>query len=289
MSIKHLPLVFLSSLLLALLFLLIFPNSNIKAVGCSAGPKTYDANNPNKIQIQDGFLSVTTSDVINQMSLINDSDKFICGYKAIIPQFAIPTYQEFRNIYYDQAKPSVANQLKKLDYTASGDVNVTALPNLNLNSDILYRIKGGNLIINESIGAPKAIVFFVDGNLTINSNIDATSGVVFVVNGFIHVDPGVTNINALMMSYGQFCSGWWSGTCSINYFKDRIENGDENVSLKINGSVISLSSNGANKPAFVRYIRNNITPAEDVSYQSKYLVILRKIFSRTRIIWTVIN
>lgn len=300
MSKKQWPLTFAASLLLAALVLLVFPapRQSLAANPPSCAPGRNSTTNPNRVQLYDGFLSVTTTDIINQIS-ISDADKYICGYKAIIPQFAIPSFKEFKNTYYDQAKASAAAKKEFATSSSNPDANQGNL-DFSGGKDILYHIKnpnasqaGGNLVINGPISATNTVVFFVDGNLTINNNIDTTVGVVFVVNGFIHVRWDVTQINALMMSYGQFCSGWYNDAygCSINFFKDRLGQPGvvDNPRLILNGSVVALSSTDAAKPAFVRYLRDNITPAEEVNYQAKYLVILRKIFSRTRIIYTAFN
>lgn len=317
----RMALIFLITFLLTSLILYISPPPKTLAqtipTNCGAGPTTYNPNNPNKVQIQDGFLSVTSSNIINQMSLMNAADKYICGYQAIIPQFAIPSYQEFKNTYYDQARTSVANKQvltpspgQPFQQNSPGTINLT--DNSTSPKAFLYNVKG-DLVLNSDFTGNQTGIFFIDGNLTINSNLDYPNGLVFIAQGYVHINSDVTHdssysmhpsttgtypppgdknymqINALIMSYGQFCSGWSSEGCNIDYFKNRLASYPDNPLLVVNGSVVALSATNANQPLFVRYIRNNIIPAEEVNFQAKYLVILRKIFSRTRIIYTQIN
>lgn len=280
--ISRLLVVFISTFTLAFI---LFPISSTQAQtsDCVNEPGTYSEIQPNKIQMQDGFLSTTQDTNLKDFS-IDTGDKYLCGKRATIPTFAIPSYSQIKSIYYDQTKTSIAQK-----YSLPGG---SSQANLDLTSgslDVLYYIKGDFNINGDIVSGNKTGVIFVDGLVNITANLtyaknDPNHGLVIIAQKGIRVSPSVTEIDALLMTYDQFCSAW-NGACNPDYYISNPLN--PNDYLTIYGSLVSLSP--TTPPAFVRALKDNIHAAETIEYQAKYLVILRKIFSRTRIIYLDIN
>lgn len=137
-------------------------------------------------------------------------------------------------------------------------------------------------------------VIFVDGVLNINDNfcntntvgsancnsstpIDALTGTVYVVSGNVIIDPSVTRIDAVIISYGTIYTEGVDCTMSSD---------PPGSQLIINGSLVSLN---ADEPIqFCRKLADNSTAAEKIVNQPKYLVILRDLMSTTVQKWSEI-
>ncbi|MDO8570422.1 MAG: hypothetical protein Q7R97_02455 [Candidatus Daviesbacteria bacterium] len=241
-----------------------------------------DTNNlpTNQIKLSTGLLSARPNN--NYIYRFYTPDYCIISNSAVIPSFSIPSYADMEVVYYDKSK--LGNKIP-----VSGDVAVINTgshkgeindKNIPANKEYLFNISG-NLTLDGAVDVKRGtvIVVFVYGNLNINANQvynnPETNGLVFVVSGNINVAPTVTEINAVMITYGTFCSNWNGSACISN---------SPDLPLTIKGNVISLSS--GNPPKFIRSLANNTsTPAETVIYQPKYLVILKNIFSKTLTIW----
>lgn len=260
-------------------------SENTVSVSLCTSPATGCPGNSNtNVRLNSGFLTTSKSAADAQSIFSQTGTSIFCitGERAAIPQFDIPTYEEMKSIYFDQA---IQTSIVKQEIT--GNATVT---DLNAQSSASLLHVAGNLDIDNSNLfptkiAPAPVVIFVDGNLNINKNISYGStsdlqGLAFVVKGNINVDPTVTSINAMMITFDQFCSAVnASGSCNATV--------TSNNQLTINGSVISLATDSARQPKFVRNLAsgNDTTPAEKVVYQPKYMVLFKDIFSRDLLIW----
>ncbi len=228
------------------------------------------------------FLSV--KDDINQAANRYTSEgKCIIGKPAAIPQFSLNSYDEMKSLYFDQ------NKQKDQQTTLSGEqIQTNPVQSVNLeqgNIDHLYYITG-SYTIGSDLNVKKAGVIFVDGNLTINTNITQksnTDGLVFLVKGDVNIKDSVTEVNAFIITWGQFCSAWTGSFCPTPPYLTS--------QLIINGSIISLDS--TKKPSFVRRLinpnANKKDPAEKIIFQPKYLAILKNIFARDLSVWSEIE
>lgn len=271
---------FLTIFLLSLMFYA-FPAPWAKA-SCPVGPGSSVGG---YIQLdngggQSGFLS-TSQDLIQATNKFSTSGLCITDPKASIPQFSIPTYNEMFSLYFSQSKlPSSGPHQQK--FTLTGDQTQTNNKNpvdLHTGSiDKLYHVEG-DLIIPINIDVKNIGAVFVDGDLFINTNLSHTNnfkGLIFVVGGNVNIHPAVSGIDAFIITFGQFCSGWDGSSCTPTDGK-----------LTINGSVIDLSASPSTPPLFVRGDSNNDSthPGEEVVYQPKYLTILKDIFSKDLTLW----
>lgn len=222
---------------------------------------------------------VTATNLIGKFG----SAKQVCvvGDRAAFVSYKIPSYNDLKSIYYTQVKSSTSfEKLPTLTGNrAHGDIPLTS------NQDHLYHI-AGNLVISGNIpgntSGNRSGVIFIDGNLTISTNIGNGSvsndaGIVFVTSGDVVIDPVVTRIDGVIISSGTiFTAGEGCATNAVG----------GSSPLVINGSLISLNSLKPIK--FCRKLDNNTQPAEKINHQSKYVVILRNIFSDTLQKWSEI-
>lgn len=203
---------------------------------------------------------------------------------AAFAPYKIPTYNDLKSLYYDQAKQSgsITKHDAQVGDKNEGDIRMTT------GNDHLYYIKktnststDGNLTISSNISGNQTGVVFVDGNLNITSNLTtANSGLVFVVKGDVNIDKTVQQIDAVIISEGTICTAY-DGTCPAT----NVPNNSQ--PLVINGSLISLNESKPIK--FKRSLAdNNSLPAEKINHQIKYLVILRNLFSDTFQRWSEI-
>jgi len=155
----------------------------------------------------------------------------------------------------------------------------------------LYNVKG-DLDINGNMTVGVTGVIFVsktfkadgitkntDGNLNINTNLtntNADTGLVFVVEGNVNIDPGVTQIDAVIISGGKIY------TAGANCGRSSVETTN---ALTVNGSLISL---GTDQIIFCRTFINNTAATEIINQEPKYLVILRDLLSETSQTWSEI-
>lgn len=185
-----------------------------------------------------------------------------------------------KSLYFDQSKiPS--GQKTSLD--GNRTANDIVLSNT---AERIYKIGGnltlgigGDIVTSSDI---KTGVIFVDGNLLIQSSQgilnSPTSGLVFVVGGKVWIDGEVPQVNAVIIAYDSFCSS------STGDFTSGLNCSLGTIPLTINGSLILK-----NKPNFARILSNNANPAETITFQPKYLVILRDLFSKDLQVWNEIQ
>lgn len=209
---------------------------------------------------------------------------------AVILQDAeinLSTYEDIKIRYYNQ----YADQSKK----------ATGLPT-SISAGHLYYISGnGTTTIDSSVNTnfrqgSGAALIIIDGNLSITSNLtygenpdgssNPNSGLVFIVGGNIWIDPNVEKINGVFISTGEICTNYTAGLgtpCRSNYPPS------PDKKLTVKGSFISLTAESAAARPSLNLIRNlkgdgatsNSEPAETITLDPKYFVLLKDIFSTT--------
>ncbi|MCL5783935.1 MAG: hypothetical protein M1142_01070 [Patescibacteria group bacterium] len=241
----------------------------------------------NPVRLDSGFLTTVDSNAQNNFSQTGTSIFCITGERAAIPQFSIPTYEDMESLYFTQA--IMSNQKTTINKGGSPATMADLNGAVNGTNGWIIRVQG-DVTINTTglfLGETGPIVVFVQGDLNINQNItygdtSSRSGLVFVVKGQVNVAPKVTQVNAIIITTGQFCSAYSPYTNHCDSFTS-------NNQLTINGSVISLATDSAQQPLFVRNLQIgtniNTQPAEKIIYQPKYMVIFKDIFSRDLVIW----
>ncbi|MBI4036628.1 hypothetical protein HY386_02000 [Candidatus Daviesbacteria bacterium] len=199
--------------------------------------------------------------------------------QAAFVSYKLPTYDDLKSIYYDQANPSDP-PLNKTALTCNPctQSNIPMTGGLNR----LYFIPN-NLNIDANLsGTGESGVVFVKENLSINQNITyggPNSGVVFVVGGDINISKDADRIDAVLISQGTICTAYEAGGCPAANINA--------PQLLINGSLISLDSTKPIK--FRRQLTDNTQPAEKIHYEPKYLVILRNVFADALQKWSEIQ
>lgn len=246
-------------LILPLVTIIFSPSSKVSA--------QCDAPDTQNIEVESGLISAPS---LSSFKAIGSDVSCIGSNKAIIPQFAITTYDEMKTLYYDQANTSIS---KTPNISSQSQINLTQA-----GTNKLYW-SPSSLTIDSEINnndVRSSGVIFVNGDLIINKDLknnSPTTGLAFIVKGAIKVNPSVKDINAFLISYGGFYSAWDGNSCNDT---------DQNF-LKIYGSVISLNIEAG--PKFCRQKSAPGQPAEKINYEPKYLVILKDIFARDLKIW----
>lgn len=246
-------------------------------INCPAGLKP--------IRLDGGLLSAINP--VASQDRFATNNLCVLDPRAAIPQFSVPTYPKIKSLYYDQLK-SNSSLYKKESPTDQDITQGTLTSTLKGNKDVIMRTSG-NIVINGTLnlgGFSKVGVVFADGDLTIDKDINfgensSTAGLVFIVGGNVHINRTVSKVNAFIITFGQFCSAWDNGSCPSSV--------PGSPQLTINGSIVSLPENAADKPKFVRSLTSNTQAAEKIVFQPKYLVILKDIFSRDLTIWKEIQ
>lgn len=200
--------------------------------------------------------------------------------QASFVSYKIPTFEELKSVYYTQVKSS--GTVNKHAPSSGTNFSQSDIP-LAAGTDHLYYLPG-NLTINAPLSGSTSGIIFIEGNLNITNNISygtGTTGVVFIAKGNINIDIGVTLINAVLISEGTICTAYES-SCPTSY-TDPISTSQ----LVVNGSLISISPDTSNKKIILRRnIADNSKPAEQINQQSKYLIILKNLFTQTLTITT---
>lgn len=249
------------------------PTSSDCLLAVGAGIKLESANNR-------GLLSAKNSETAP--GKFYTGGKCILGPKAAIPLLHNENYSEIESLYFEQSKH--AKITLEGDQTQTGNGNPINLEQNN--TDHLYHIKG-SYTLQSGINIKKAGVIFIDGNLLIKTSThiltdgDVTSGLTFIVKGNVFIDKDMTEVDAFIITDGQFCSassGDSAGTASC------LPSHTSAPQLTVKGSIIAL--NPANKPNFVRSNLTNTDPAEIITYQPKHLILLKGIFSRDETVWS---
>ena len=204
--------------------------------------------------------------------------------RAAFVSFKIPSYEDLKAIYYTSSKSS--STTTKHDSVAS----IANLPqgkiDLGGNTDHLYLFTDNVVISSPSdTTGNNTGVIFIEKDLTIgpiSSNKfqqgGKDSGVVFVVKGDVIIDPTVTQIDAVIIASGTiYTAGTLCGTSS-----------QTTSQLVVNGSLIALNDQRPVK--FCRKLTNNlIQPSEKITFQPKYLSILKDIFADSLQKWSEIT
>ncbi len=140
-----------------------------------------------------------------------------------------------------------------------------------IRSNGVYQIKGDLTLSGPITAPPKSVVIFVDGKVNINSDFtygNSSSGVVIVSNQDMNINADVRQVDAILVTYGQFCSAYKGSACDTS-----------DKQLVINGSVITL--NPAIPPTFSRALQDNSQAAEKFNFQAKYYGLLTNMFTDT--------
>lgn len=220
-------------------------------------------------------------------SFVTSSGACVVNPRAGFAPFKIPSYADFKSLYYDQSK---ANKAPPINASIT-DATQTSLDNAT--QDTVYYVSGTSLNGNLTLsGNPSTtttpsptLVVFVDGNLNINENYtygSPTTGTVFIVKGDVNIapSPAVLTINAVIISAGTiFTSG---AGCLL---PPPATSGTDSQ-LTVTGSLISLTD--TKPPKFCRKLADNTQPAEKINHQVKYVVILRNLMSDTLQRWSEI-
>ncbi len=254
---KNLP-VFLV-LILGFVLFLPFPKS-IRGASCTDGPTR--------------ATGLVTSPTLSGSFGTSSGACVIDPKSAPFLPFKIPTYEDLKSLYYDQANTLLVDKHPAL----TGDKTQNDIPMTGSTNNLYYLT--GNLNITSNISGDQTGVVFVNGNLNIgpmSSNKlnfgNSNSGLVFVVRGDIIIDPSVTQIDAVIISSGTIY------TAGAGCFTNAVPS---NNSLTVNGSLIALSDQTQIK--FCRKVPS--MAGELINHQPKYLVILRNIFSDTLQRWS---
>lgn len=212
---------------------------------------------------------VTTTDLSGKFGTLGGC---IVDPKTAFVPFRIPTYEDLKSLYFNQAKSSKYT----LEGDQSGNIDLTT-------QDKLYYISGNLSLDSPSdISGSKTGVIFVQGNLNIGPISDkklgkTNSAIVFIVKGDVNIHPSIIEINAVLISEGVIYTA--GGGCQTSNVPSQ--------PLVINGSLISLHP--AKEIKFCRSLIDNNNPAEIINTQVKYLVILRHLVSDTYQKWSEIN
>jgi len=202
--------------------------------------------------------------------------KCVVDPKAAYAPFKVPTYDDLKSLYFDQAKTSATVAKQTRSTCTSGNDTITGL---DLRTQNLLVYATCNFVHVNDVSSPLAVatsnktpIIFVDNHLYIDSNLNyggETYGIVFIVKGDIYITPSVTNINAVLVSEGNIYTAY-------DVSDGNATNSVTGVSpLNINGSLLSITSTAGEKIYFNRSLNDNSVPAELVKFQPKYLVILR--------------
>ncbi len=224
----------------------------------------------------------------------------------------IPTYADYKQRFYDLPKSFPTSSQHGFTYPApfGGDVFVTnTRTDLDTSENTVYSLRG-SLVIDDgkkmklgNAAKSVAVVMFIDGNLHINNNIEMkksgssnfADGIVFVVNGVVKIDPSVTQIDAVILAYGNtgltctsssdlcysICTAidTSSGNCPVASVDLSREPAGSNL-LTVNGTLASLNDNHPIR--FRRNLANNSQAAEKIIFEPKYLLLLKDAFSESK-------
>lgn len=276
---KTLPVLFL------IYFFVFHQSPQVLAASCPSG---------GSIQVFNGFLTDPRTDANSVYGVFGSL--CITDPQATIPEFSIKNFLNMKSLYYDQAAstipkaPTIDTAVLGRD-ADQGDIksHITTTDN----SQLFY-IKG-DLTLSDNIFFPpinpeRAVVIFVTGNLNFSDDFPGasgnTGGVVFIVSGNINIRSDVNIIKAMMITWGTFCSASNSSwTCPTDTVTGLSQ-------LQITGSVVSLNSNPPPNdfpPKFMRGITSSTTPSETITYDPKYMIIFKDIFSREQAIWSEVQ
>lgn len=242
------------------------------------------------IQVSDGLLS-TDKDQATANNKFSILEKVFCvvGGDARIPADDFKYDQIFKIFFSDNNSPQITKQR-----IIGNAANITAPSS---DGNYLYQVTG-NLTITNNINLDDykiRLVVFIDGNLIIDHKLTHTSqdsGLVFVTRGDIKINQNVPEVDAYIITSGEFCDAWSGSACTTVDNQTVLSASDTpNKIFTIKGSVISTNYSSTNPSLYKpKFIRTNTHPgangeAERIIYEPKYLVILKDIFAREVVTW----
>lgn len=195
--------------------------------------------------------------------------------KAAFAPYKIPSYEDLKSLYYTQSKNSKGLSFSSLSSSYNFEIG-----------DKVY-LTSGDLSVSGTPTGSGTQVIFVEGNLSFTTANytygTSTTGTVFVVKDNVNIDLLVTRIDGIIISQGVICTAYTGSAC--------LSATDTATSpqLTINGSLISINSNGSPAIKFRRRLADNSDPAEKIIHQPKYLVILRNLMSDTLQKWSEVQ
>lgn len=217
-------------------------------------------------RVQNGLI--TASSISDNFS--NSNANCVLGSPAPFASFKIPTYDDLKSLYFTQSK------VPKPSPNPNPNTTLGAVTDGNI-----YNYTNG--VSTGAYNYTDTAVIFINGSLSINGNITGTTdkGLVLVVGGDVNIASGVTQIDAVLISQGTIYTA--GAECSL---PPPATPGTDSQ-LIVNGSLISLESTQPIK--FCRKLSSSTSPAEIITNQPKYLVILRNILSDTYQKWSEIQ
>lgn len=289
-------LIFLNILLIGLLFFPSTPSILADTIPCNILPNR-------QIRLASGILTIGNNNILDRFSFFNPlvapTPYCIAGPEARIGSSTLEIlsggYDNLKTRYFTNLKNNATTIYEKMSGpggTQSAS-NIVKLMNNNIIYE-LYEVNGdfyvADITKSISMNKPKVVVVFVDGNLTIGvpggevnviQNFTSQDGIIFIVKGNVNILSAVTQVDAFIVTFGEFCS-------SLTDINDPSSCATYDNPLIINGSVISL---GSTTPKFMRKNGNNDNthPGEIINYQPKYLAIARNIFGEELSYWTEIQ
>ena len=251
-------------------------------IGPIPGPLTDCPVQPTNPRVKSGLISAPNI----EPNFGNPEGRCVVDPKAAFAPYEIDPYEDLKSKYYTQAKSSaLVNKVDpiKTPFTL-GDFNSA----MTAQGDALFLVQGDLTIDASNFPTTlpnKSAVIFVEENLSITKDItfgENNTGLVFVVKGDVIINPSVTLINAVIISSGTiYTAGANCATSSVT----EVSPGTPISPLTINGSLVSINPG---KIIFCRALNNNNSPAEIINQQSKYLVILRNLYSDNPAKWSEI-
>lgn len=244
----------LLTLFLAIAFLYIF-----------MAPNSYAQQPCNSSNLNQGLISAL-SYTGSTTGFGNTDQTCVVDPQAAYRDFKVPSYEDLESQFYNLSKSTA----KRTEQLQGSDLNFGDVADNNG----IY-LQTSSMTINSATGRGVQIIF-IRGNLNINGNInyadtDSYSGLVFVVSGDINIDSTVTKVNAVLISSGEICTAYISGSCSSGTAYT--------PQLVVNGSLISINKIDLPDPLpAIKLTRNlsiNTQPAEVINKQAKFLYLLR--------------
>lgn len=225
---------------------------------------------------------LVSTPIFTSGSVFTTTGACIINSKTAFTPFKIPTYDELKSIYFDQARDNTTLLVNK-NPAVTGSATQANIP-IGTTENQLYYVNG-DLTLSSAPTGDRTGVIFVEGNLTVTDNIIYTpsqGGLMFVVKGNVNVSytpTPVTQVDAVIISEGTICTAFNGTSCPAT-----------NVTtsqLIINGSLISLKETTPIK--FRRTLSDNTQPAEKINHQVKYLVLLKDLYSDTLQRWQEVD
>lgn len=201
--------------------------------------------------------------------------------QASIGEFRQTSYQQLFEEFYIKSK---IPQNRKFSYPPTGDTSPFIMnTTTTLGDESVYLVKENFYIDGSPTAPPVTTLVYIEKDLHIRTNFTYGSpnkGIVFIVRGSVFIYANVTQFDGVIIAQGgqsntfSICTGAdpGTGTCPVS----SIDVGSN--ALVVNGSMIALDRS---KPIrFTRKLASNVTAAEQVNHQVKYLSILNNLLSK---------